>query len=59
MLLVQTILKVDNSCSTYIVKQFEALVVDGSWSKRAHKHSYNAFSGTGVIFGAAVYWDQK
>ena len=30
------------------------VVVDGGWSKRAHKHSYNAKSGVGVIFGAAT-----
>ena len=28
------------------------VVVDGGWSKRSHKHSYNAKSGVGVIFGA-------
>ena len=27
------------------------VVVDGGWSKRAHKHSYNAKSGVGIIFG--------
>jgi len=27
------------------------VVVDAGWSKRAHKHSYNALSGVGVIFG--------
>ena len=27
------------------------VVVDGGWSKRCHKHSYNAKSGVGVIFG--------
>ena len=27
------------------------VVVDGGWSKRAHKHSYNAKSGVAVIFG--------
>ena len=26
-------------------------VVDGGWSKRCHKHSYNAKSGVAVIFG--------
>ena len=30
------------------------VVVDGGWSKRSHKHSYNANSGVGVIFGAAT-----
>ena len=28
------------------------VVVDGGWSKRCHKHSYNAKSGIAVIFGA-------
>ena len=28
------------------------VVVDGGWSKRCHKHSYNAKSGVAVIFGA-------
>ena len=28
------------------------VVVDAGWSKRSHKHSYNANSGVGVIFGA-------
>ena len=27
------------------------MVADSSWSKRSHKHSYNAKSGVGVIFG--------
>ena len=30
------------------------VVVDGGWSKRSHKHAYNAKSGVGVIFGAAT-----
>ena len=30
------------------------VVVDGGWSKRAHKHSYNTKSCVGVIFGAAT-----
>ena len=30
------------------------VVVDDGWSKRSHKHSYNANSGVGVIFGAAT-----
>ena len=30
------------------------VVVDAGWSKRSHKHSYNANSGVGVIFGAAT-----
>ena len=25
------------------------VIVDGGWSKRAHKHSYNAKSGVGII----------
>ena len=27
------------------------VVVDGGWSKRSHKHSYNAKSGVALIFG--------
>ena len=27
------------------------VIVEGGWSKRTHKHSYNALSGVGVIFG--------
>ena len=27
------------------------IVVNGGWSKRCHKHSYNAKSGVAVIFG--------
>ena len=30
------------------------VIVDGGWSKRSHKHSYNANSGVGVIFGLAT-----
>ena len=30
------------------------VVVDGGWSKRSHKHSSNAKSSVGVIFGAAT-----
>ena len=30
------------------------VVVDSGWSKRSHKHSYNAKSSVGVIFGAAT-----
>ena len=26
-------------------------IVDGGWSKRSHKHSYNAKSGVGIIIG--------
>ena len=28
-----------------------SVVVDGGWSKRTHKHSYNAKIGVAVIFG--------
>ena len=28
------------------------MIVDGRWSKGAHKHSYNTNSGVAVIFGA-------
>jgi len=27
------------------------VIVDGGWCKRVHRHSYNALSGVGVIFG--------
>lgn len=27
------------------------VIVDGGWSKRYHKHSYNAKSGVGIIIG--------
>ena len=30
------------------------VIVDGGWSKRSHKHSFNANSGVGVIFRAAT-----
>ena len=30
------------------------VVVDAGWSKRSHKHSYNAKSGVGAIDGAAT-----
>ena len=30
------------------------VIVDGGWSKRSHKHSFNANSGIGVTFGAAT-----
>lgn len=29
-------------------------MVDGGWTKRPHKHSYNAKYGVGVVFGTAV-----
>ena len=31
-----------------------SVVVDAGWSKRSHKHTYNANSGVGVIFGNAT-----
>lgn len=31
-----------------------AVIVDGGWSKRTHKHSYNAKSGVAVIIGKAT-----
>ena len=27
------------------------VIIDGGWSKRSHKHSYNAKSGVGIIIG--------
>ena len=30
------------------------VIVDGGWSKRSHKHSYNANSGVGIIIGKAT-----
>ena len=30
------------------------VIVDGGWSKRSHKHSYNAKSGVGIIIGHAT-----
>ena len=30
------------------------VVVDGDWSKRLHKHSYNANSSVGIIFVATT-----
>ena len=27
------------------------VILDGGWSKRSHKHSYNANSGVGIIVG--------
>ncbi len=27
------------------------VIVDGGWSKRSHKHSYNAKSGVAIIIG--------
>ena len=29
-----------------------SVIVNGGWSKRSHKHSYNAKSGAGIIIGA-------
>ncbi len=28
-----------------------SVIVDGGWSKRSHKHSYNANSGVAIIVG--------
>ena len=28
-----------------------SVIVDAGWSKRSHKHSYNAKSGVGIIIG--------
>ena len=30
------------------------VIVDGGWSKRTHKHSYNAKSGVAIIIGKAT-----
>ena len=30
------------------------ITVDGGWSKRSHKHSYNAKSGVAVVIGKAT-----
>ena len=30
------------------------VIVDGGWSKNSHKHSYNANSGVGIIYGAEI-----
>ncbi len=30
------------------------VIVDGGWSKRSHKHSYNTKSGVGIIIGKAT-----
>ena len=30
------------------------VIVDGGWSKRSHKHSYNALSGVAIIVGRAT-----
>ena len=30
------------------------VIVDGGWSKRSHRHSYNAKSGVGIIIGHAT-----
>ena len=27
------------------------VIIDGGWSKRSHKHSYNAKSGVAIIIG--------
>ena len=31
------------------------VVVDGGWSKRSHKHSYNTNSGVAIILGKAIH----
>ena len=31
------------------------VIADGGWSKWSHKHSYNANSGVGLIFGAGCH----
>ena len=31
---------------------FCRVIVDGGWSKRSHKHAYNALGGVGIIIGA-------
>ena len=31
------------------------VIVDGGWSKRSHKHSYNAKSGVGIIILESFY----
>jgi len=37
------------------------VIVDGSWSKCAHKHSYNAKSDVGIIIGkeTAIYGSEE
>lgn len=30
------------------------MIVDGGWSKRSHRHSYNAKSGVAIIIGQAI-----
>lgn len=30
------------------------VIVDGGWSKRSHRHSYNAKSGVGIVIGKAT-----
>ena len=30
------------------------MICDGGWSKRSHKHTYNASGGVGVIFGVTT-----
>ena len=32
------------------------VIVDGGWSKRTHKHSYNAKSGVAIIIGKAILY---
>ena len=30
------------------------VILDGGWSKRTHRHNYNAKSGVGIIIGKAT-----
>ena len=46
-------LAVLNGCYHNVMPAF-TFVVDAGWSKRSHKHSYNAKCGVGIIFGAAT-----
>jgi len=42
-------LAIDNRLHHQRMYHTITLVVDGGWSKKAHKHSYNAKSGVGMI----------
>lgn len=40
------------------------VIVDGGWSKRSHRHSYNAKSGVAIVIGSETkkdltHWSQK
>ena len=40
------------------------VITDGDWSKRTHKHSYNAADGVAIIIGketkkTITYWGKK